>query len=394
MSRFLCLLVAGLVLAAIWVPAVEAQETREKNFIWSSVDVQLYGYFKLDAAYDTHRTSTGNFARWVESDMNARHDDQFNMTANQTRFGLKLTGPKEGNVYTSGQIEIDLYGNGAAENKPGILLRHAYLKFYCVENDITLLAGQTSDVISPLVPSTVNYIVAWWGGNIGYRRPQIRLTKGFELSEDTSLEVAGAITRTIGDTTSDFDPGDAGEDSGIGTFQARVGLTLPLLGERKTVFGVSGHWGQEEYDIDQFDHYEKFDSWSINVDLVQPINDWLTLKGEAFTGENLQTYFGGIGQGINVPLDDEIGSTGGWVAATLTPVNNWIFNIGATMEDVRANDVEIGDRTLNNSIFANATYSLSSNSQIALELSKWHTERRQEGGADSIRTQLAFIFKF
>jgi len=394
MSRFLCLCLAGLIFTAVGVATAQAQATQEKKFVWSSVDVQLYGYFKLDAAYDTGRTNTGNFARWVESDVKAQNDDQFNMTANQTRFGLRLNGPTEGDIQTSGRIEIDFYGDAPAENKPALLLRHAYLQFYSVEYDLTVLAGQTSDVISPLFPSTVNYIVAWWGGNIGYRRPQIRLTKGFELSEDTSMEVAGAITRSIGDTTSNFDPGDSGEDSGLGAFQTRISLSFPLLGERKTALGVSGHWGQEEYDIDAFDHYQKYDSWSINFDLVQPINDWLTLKGEVFTGENLQSYNGGIAQGINVPLDDEIGSTGGWIAATLTPINDWSFNIGATMEDVRANDVEIGARTLNNSIFANAAYNLSANTQVALELSKWHTERKQQGGADSIRTQLAFIFKF
>src|SRR5207249_6666682 len=34
----------------------------------SSLSMALYGYVKLDAAYDSSRISAGNFARWVESE--------------------------------------------------------------------------------------------------------------------------------------------------------------------------------------------------------------------------------------------------------------------------------------------------------------------------------------
>ena len=46
----------------------------------------------------------------------------------------------------------------------------------------TILGGQTWDVISPLNPRSLNYSVYWWAGNIGYRRPQVRLTKGMNFS--------------------------------------------------------------------------------------------------------------------------------------------------------------------------------------------------------------------
>ena len=391
MKRTSIVLCAALALSLVWVSSGQAQE---RFSLWSSVDVQFYGFIKLDAAYDTSRTSVGNFYQWVDPDHGRQNDDQFNMTANQTRLGFNFTGPSVGAAQTTGKVEVDFYGNGVAENKAGVLLRHAYLKIAFPEDNFSILAGQTSDVISPLFPSTINYTVGWWVGNPGYRRPQIRLTKGYDLEGDAKLELIGAVTRTIGSSASAFDPGDAGEDSGIPTVQSRVGLTLPLFGDQITSLGVSGHWGQEEYDVDPYDCYEKFDSWSLNVDLVQPINDWLTIKGEAFTGENLSTYLAGIGQGINVALDDEIGSTGSWITANMTPIDDWVFTFGAMMDDVRANDVAAGGRTLNNAIFANAMYSINAKTQVGLEVTKLHTERRQSGSADSIRTQLAFIYKF
>ena len=36
--------------------------------VWSSLDIQIYGYLKLDAAYDSSLIDTGNYAKWVESE--------------------------------------------------------------------------------------------------------------------------------------------------------------------------------------------------------------------------------------------------------------------------------------------------------------------------------------
>ena len=239
--RFLCFAVLALSIAG--VSSVQAQD---KIPLWSSVDVQFYGFIKLDAAYDTQRSTPGNFVQWVDSDYVNTNDDQFNMTANQTRLGLNFSGPSAGAVQTTGKFEVDFYGNGAAENKPGLLLRKAYLKLAWPEADFSILAGQDSDLISPLFPSTVSYTICWWAGNLGYRRPQIRFTKGVDLGGDASMTVAAALTRNIGgraiepfqfvndDKTVYLDPGDAGEDSGLPAIQSRIGLTFPLMGEQPT----------------------------------------------------------------------------------------------------------------------------------------------------------------
>jgi len=382
---------------AVSTAGISTAWAQEQMPLWSSVDIQFYGFIKLDAAYDTARSTPGNFVQWVDSDHMRQNDDQFNMTANQTRLGFNFTGPTVGAAQTTGKVEVDFYGSSLAENKAGILLRHAFLKIAYPEDDFSILAGQTSDVISPLFPSTISYTVCWWAGNPGYRRPQIRLTKGFDLDNDVRMEVIGAATRNIG-SVSPFGPGDSGEDSGLPTFQSRVGFTFPLIGDQPTALGISGHWGEEEYDFDATDCYDKCNSWSLNVDLTQPVNDWLTFKGEFFTGQNLSQYLAGIGQGITVDAVnetiDEIGSQGGWITANMTPIEDWTFTIGASMDDVDAGDVGIGDRTLNNTIFANALYNINAKTQIGLEITKWHTERRQTGSADNFRTQLAFIYKF
>ena len=371
------------------------RSTKPKGFdLWSTLDVQLYGKIKLDAAYDSARTNTGNFARWVNPGEKRRGDGQFNMTANETRLGLKFTGPQTPDLETSGLVEVDFYGVGA-ETSPEPRMRHAYLNLEWPKQKLSVLAGQTWDVISPLNPSVLNYTVQWWGGNIGMRRPQVRVTKGLSLNDDTELTLQGALLRTMGHN-SGFDPGDTGEDAGFPSGQGRAAVKFPLFGKKKATIGVSGHYGQEEYDRDAAGSNIDVYSWSGNIDANIPINDWFAIKTEAFTGQNLDTYAGGIGQGINVNGNEvsELKSGGGWFAASLGPWDKWCFNVGAGIERITGGVTVDGTRESNGSVFGNVIYKFNDHASVGLELSNWHTEYKGQSDGNDIRVQSAFIYKF
>ena len=378
------------------------QDAEEKKLVWSNLEIQLYGHIKADASYDNSRTTPGNYVLWVDSEATNNDDDEFNLTANETRLGMRIRGPEEGVIQTSGRIEFDFYGNYAAENKAKIQMRHAYLQMNWPDKLFSVLAGQTSDVFSPLAPSTLNYTVLWDAGNIGYRRPQIRLTKNFPLDTNAEIKLQGAVARTIG-TTSALTGSESGEDAGFPSIQGRAGLTFPWLNDKPTKIGLSGHWGEEEYDIASSGANKKFHSWSINLDVEQPINCWLTIKGELFTGKNLNTYFGGIGQGVR-PIKDangitinhnnEIDSKGGWITATIRSNKKWRFNFGLGIDDVDSGDVNMGDRILNRCVFGNAVYPITKNAEIGMELSHWQTEYKGLGDADDMRAQLSLIYNF
>jgi DcaP outer membrane protein len=375
-----------------------------KQSVWSKLDMQFYGFIKGDAAYDNSRTTSGNYIVWVNNESGRGNDDEFSMTANQTRLGLNINGPNDKYMQTSGKIEFDFYGSGASENKAKIQMRHAYVQLRWPDHGLSLLAGQTWDVISPLNPTTLNYSVLWDGGNIGYRRPQIRLTKDLMLSGDTSVKFQGAISRTIGRSVAV--PGvtsESGEDAGFPTVQGRIGMTKPWLAAGSTTFGISGHMGQEEYDVSTTaDTNRNFDSWSVNFDLVQPIMSWMTLKAEVFKGENLDSYLGGIGQGVRavktgtttVSHDREISSKGGWCALGFGPWDQWSFNTGIGIDDVDVDDVNVGDRTLNRAVFANAIYALNKHADVGVEISHWRTDYRGRGDADDVRLQTSLTYKF
>jgi len=370
---------------------LEARNAKAKPPVRSKYPIDLYGFVKLDASYDLSRTSVGNFARWVESETGRGKDDHFNMTARQSRVGLKMNGPDVAGTKTNGLVEIDFYGGGM-ENKNIPFMRHAYVQVDWPEHDFSLLAGQTWDVIAPLNPSTLNYSVQWWAGNLGYRRPQIRLTKGFKMG-DTRLVWQGAVARAIGHQTG-FDPGDSGEDAGFPHFQTRVAYSFPLLTKKHTTIGVSGHWGQEEWDLDAFDNARSYDSWSICMDATVPIMDKVAVKGEFWHGENLDAYLGGIAQGVNVALRRRVESTGGWGAVSLGPFDKLTFNIGASVDDPNNYDISRGGRALNRALFSNVLYDLTDAVKLGFELSYWDTPYKDIEDADSWRFQTSLIYKF
>ncbi len=374
-------------------PVVEKVVEKEKPSVQTKYPVELYGYIKLDAAYDTARMDNGNFPRWVLSESTNDNDDEFNMTARQSRFGLNIKGPDISDSKTSGKVEVDFY-EGGDENKNRLMMRHAYLQLDWPESDFSILAGQTTDVISPLFPPTVNYGIEWWSGNPGYRRPQLRLTKGFDVSGDSDLLFQCALTRTIGDTGTGFDPGDTGEDAGFPTLQGGAGYSFPLFADKKATVGLSGHWGKEEYDTDNTGGGIDYDTWSANIDITLPLAKKLTLKGEIWTGENLDTYFAGIGQGVNTTLRREIGSSGGWTALSLGPFNKWRFNLGGGIDNPEEDDLNDGNRTKNASIFGNVTYDINESVQMGLELSQWETDYKNQENGDSFRVQSSLIYNF
>ena len=379
------------------IAAMVDKKNRRDTGPFSGLEIKPYGYIKLDASYDSSRTDAGNFARWVKPESDNRDDNQFNMTANQTRLGIRINSREKGTIQSSGLVEVDFFGNGSGENKAAFMMRHAYLKLDWPEERFNIIAGQTWDVISPLNPSTLNYSVQWWAGNIGYRRPQIRFTKSYYLNDVVDLKFEGALARTIGNNDTNFTPGDAGEDAGFPGVQGRVSSTFPLFGEKPTTIGFSSHWAKEELDRTATGNPDHFDSWSLNMDMTQPINKWLAIHGELFTGENISAYLGGIGQGINTARNREIGSRGGWVAAKLSPWDKWNFNVGVSVDDVDDADLVgmTGDkRQRNRAVFGNVIYSINKSTQVGFELSQWHTEYQDQRDADSVRAQTSLIYKF
>lgn len=369
-----------------------------------SFDFNVYGKVKLDGAYDQNLTSHGNFIMWVNPQQYEGDDEQFNMTANETRLGVKMTGKGYQKVDIHGNVEFDLYagvgGATVAQNKAMLQLRHAY--FSVKVGNTKLTAGQTWDLISPLNPSTLNYPVLWGCGNIGYRRPQVSLSYGIDAGDNTDLTVAGGFFRTIGsDLTPTFtlatgessDGSDDGTDAGIPSFQALFDVSHNFESGSSLRFGLSGLWGQLKSETNM-NGYEKYESWAVAGHLKFALNSSFGLLGEFYTGSNLSSYFGGI---LNNSTVDGLASSGGWASAWLKLSSKVKLNSGFGLDDPKNEDISSG-RSRNTCIFGNIQYTFVPNVTIGLELSNWETEYIDGAGdtetVSNFRAQTSFILAF
>ena len=340
-----------------------------------------YDYIKLDMAYDQARTNNGNYVFWVNSDTEEIHESEFNMTARQTRLGANINYDDLDDKVVTARFEFDFYGGGD-ENKNLPMLRHGFVKIDF--GKYYLLAGQSSDVFSPLVPSTVNYTVLWNCGNIGYRHPQIQFGYNF----DYGFEIVGALSRNIpGDF--DNDGNDDGENSSFPSIQTRVSYQNSRMN-----IGFSGHYGELKFA--NFDNCNGCKSYSINAHCSYSFMDVFQVKGELFKGKILNQYLGGIGQGFDIKNGKGIDSIGGWINASANATPNKVFNIGLGIDQPQKNGGNVVlERNSNRCVFGNFITDFAHNTAIALEISHWTTgynnEENQKNDISGLRFHTSLI---
>ncbi|MEI7748539.1 MAG: hypothetical protein WCI81_05650 [Chlorobiaceae bacterium] len=365
----------------------------------SGTNVQFYGFARFDASYDTGQISSGNIALWAQPKTAGQNDAEWNLTAGATRLGLNLSGPDTETMKLTGNIEFDfLSKDSSSENNQLPRLRHGYLKAFWPASDFSIIAGQTWDVISSLIPFVDDPALMWDAGNIGSRHPQVRFTKGFKAGEKGRIEVAAAASRTIGEknNTSGIIATDPGKDAAMPTLQGRVAWSAPLLVKNQpATIGISGHYGQEEWDTDTVGNHKTLDSWSCNLELTMPICPKMTLAGEYFTGSNLDDYFGGIGQGVNTSTIKEIRSIGGWAALRFAFNPETSFSLGAGIDDPKDSDLSAAAaRTKNQTIFGTLVNKITPNLILGLQLAQWKTDYYNGDRSNALRAQTSLTYKF
>lgn len=342
----------------------------------SGVSVTLYGFASLNAAYEDSKSNNGNFANFVAaSDLTNKNDGGWHFTPNLTRIGLNLASGNDSSYFkANGKIEVDFYGGGSG-NAPTPRLRHGYGEISFGNSGFSILGGQTWDLISPLVTPTLNAGVLNNSGDAGLRRAQLRFTEKVPVARG-SLDIAAAVVRTIGENQpyNTSSASETGVDADIPTFQGRIGISVPLWVEgKKFGLGVSGHYGQEEIDLDDTGRTKEIPTWSLNVDLTLPITSAFTFLGEYFIGANLDTYAAGIGRGFVADTQNpknvkSIGAYGGWIALQTKFIQKLAFNAGAGLDKLKRKDIrKAGGREQNFSFFANTTYNLTDTFSLGFE---------------------------
>ena len=396
-------LILGCVLSA---PALEVKLSEGAG----DVRLQVYGYIRADLSHDTQATAPGgDFVFWVLPKIDGKKDGQTHFGARETRFGLALFGPDVGNWKTTGKIEMDFYGGDKA-NSYNPRMRLAFIDV-AHTSGFALRFGQDWDTFMELQPRIVNFANVADVGALGLRRPQARVTQDLKITDHTKLVLKAAIAQTVGE---DLDQGgfEDGADSDWPSFQFNVALQQKLWTEKMARLSVAGHYGRETIDgvekgvtmsdsgvvteraqiiANDADH---FDTWSIQASLFLPLTSQLAAQANLWQGENLDTYYGGIGQGVNMALNKGVRAVGGYAQLLLDPCAKWAFALGYGVDDPDNDTLSPGMRSRNECVWVNAAYNFTTALTAMVEYSQMTTDYFKKPDATNDRVQVAMKYTF
>lgn len=337
-----CLLCAGIVLLRLPVFADITLVDTDKN------KLQLYGFFKLDAAFQDGGVNGLTFPRYAVAG-----DGSLYLSATHTRFGFKYAGtPLANGMNVAAVLEFDFFDTATpTQMKPRF--RQGY--FTLGRKGHSLLLGQAWDLFSPLGPTTLminGYL--WQTGNLGFRHAQVRYayaTPRFDLAFSLS------------------DPATAGGWSAkMPVLQSRLGIKLGKGGKHQ--LGLSGIYGREDVS-------PSGSAFTGNaVDVAGAALDWnlplcrhLALKGEYASGANLAYVMsrGGYYLATEVPALKGKKSSSFWSEILLSR-GKWNGWLGYAFEDlVKEEQLAASDLKKTDTLLAGIQFAPGSGVSFGLE---------------------------
>lgn len=363
-----------------WAEGQDEQDKQSEDARASGpIQLKPYGALWSDMVYGTSRTNPGAYTRWVYSDQ--QHGEPFFVIdARRSRLGLDVIGPELAGAASGGRVEIDFHGEFVNENRASVLLRHAYWEWK--NESFRILVGQTWDVISPMLPQSLNYASGFNAGNIGFRRAQVRAERFIWFADDQRLLLQGSLNQ---DVVTDFATEALvfREAVDAPVVEGRLGWEWGDTNEpnRQLRIGISGHLGATGFDFlangpPPFnlppEDDARYRTWSCNLDLHVPIGDRFGLAGELFTGSNLSSYLGGIGQGVCACNRQAIRASGMWGEIWWDCREDLQTRVGYGLDDPKNEDFLIG-RTYNQYIYYQLLWTVSNQISTGIEISYWQT---------------------
>jgi hypothetical protein len=346
--------------------------------------ISFYGFARLDAVLDDSRINSFQTPTFVRSEpTGAENRSNFTMHPRLTRFGFNYRAPAiTGGPTVTGKIEIDFH-NGGSQSRAVPRYRHVFLQMNWGPHAI--LAGQTSDIISPLFPTVNADTLMWNAGNLGDRRAQFRYS--YEPSKGFTLRAGIGLTGAIDGQDQDANGVVDGEASTLPNFQARVGYNSP-----KVLLGTWGSYAKLHTDT-AFGGKNDFDGQSFGGDFDLRFTPQVSLRGEIWRGSNLGDFRGGVGQSFNPATGQEIESHGGWAELGLRK-GRYGFSTGYTIDDPKDEDVPTGGSTRNGSWYVTNQFRIVPTVTAGIDYTYWKTEFKglNEGTDNRVNFYLMYGF--
>jgi len=306
-------------------PAAPAAAPEVK--VSSKYNIKVYGKIKFDGIYDTNNMGREEFITYVPR--NASGEDKATFNVRDTRFGIAITGPSMNGWTPSGRFETDFYGSDPSSNGQ-LRIRIAYIDF---EKEGTLIrVGQDWTPIASLNPSTVDFAIMGYNGNLWNRVPQVT------LKQNLGAGFEALVTAYRGKWSDD----DAGAPSAVNTqlhmpwIGGKVSYSVPLFSEQKSYFALGGAIRSGEAGDNNVTPYVTALEVKIPLSLVE-------IMGEAYMGQGLGFEYFHNGSGTNFGTFNAQGhaimTRGGWIQGSVKPIKEVTVNVGYGMDDPKNADV-------------------------------------------------------
>ena len=354
-----------------------------------------YGFVRFEAIHDQSHIAQGDWFLFARPGGSASDGQEvFTMNARHSRIGINLSNPvNAGAAVVTGKLEADFAGgfpnSTTAARQPILRIRHAWVAISTEAWELRF--GQDWTLLSGPFPSTANFVVGAGLGNLWMRLPQARFT-----TKQLPVNVAVSLNRPMAGnikydelTMSDLDPVGDGERTGLPWVMARAwfkrdGLTL----------SVFGHVGQEKVD-DLAGAPHDLSTWSGNASIEWKAGRW-SAAAKGFYGENLNSFFGGILQGVVTKQNsvENVAAMGGWANLGYKFNDRWGAHLGAGIDDPDDNTLTTGMRSRNTWVFGNAVYDPFPNVRFMCELDRLETSYVDQASGDDIRLMFETIFSF
>jgi len=308
------------------------------------VTVELGGWFVLNGFAGHGGLNAADQPRFAVAAPDG--ESSLGMAVRQSRLRAGVGIPADGLVPGArlrGLLELDFMGGYVASDAslPIVRLRHAWVSAaWKDKGNLTLLLGQTWGVFTgPYFAASLSHLATprFAGAGFLYRRaPQLRLSG--EVGSTAALLWTVAALAPIDRATATASAVGVGERSGLPDVEGR--LAVAVKAPVKLEVGVSGHWGQEKFQlVGPPPRNSTVDSIGYAVD-ARVETRFVTLVGAAFQGENLDVWYS-VAPGVRTTATtvDTVDTRGLWAQAQVTPVKGFQLLLGGGLEQPEREDL-------------------------------------------------------
>lgn len=385
------------------------------DLVRSGKPFKIYGFLRLDAYYNTARADSIIIPSRVlpestpqtVSGQSSYNDNDFALDPRLTRFGLDVDAGEIASANVKGKLEIDFanFPSGVSESRATPRIRLAYVD--ATRDSFTHRFGQDWDIIAPIFPFVHGELLLWNAGNIGDRRPLVETIYTTANRNGSAFELRVGLGLTGAVDNKDLDAAPAsperdGFDSGLPNLQARLGF-MRRQGKEDVSVGIWAAGAQLETDnrIGPAGRHgsRNFSSWVFGLDAHVLLSERFTMRGEAWTGQALSDFRGGIGQSVTTAVttagvpptasDPDVGSEvramGGFLEVLWRTTHKLTTATGLSVDDPNNNDLVASNPRRNLVGYVGSKYDWGKGLLSGFDILYWETDHVFLGVGNMLR---------